>query len=288
MEVFTEKQQRVFEWLNKLQLPVYAGAYKGAVRLLKEKSSGYGTFVSHTGRDIMNSLARTVVGIPSGRVQYEQLIDDLERKWQDKRHRRGPISHEYMGEGHVISQDIWVMITNLIEKNKEGRGRNQEARELFFDMFLGSPDKDKDAIRKQWKGVRDFFLKCAHLREEDFSDEVLSKIAENFRILEEFLYIAAELEYSRMKTLDSILEEANNSRKKPISKKVKQAVKRAVKRTLALCKNETDRQYFFSRLKSPRWIQPLSERGRFESPPDIKYLSDESCSISFLAGASIS
>ena len=274
MEVFTEKQQLIFEWLNKLQLPVYAEAYKGAVRLLKEKSSGYGTFVSHTGRDIMNSLARAAVGIPSGRSQYEQLIDKLEKKWQDERHRQGPISHEYMGEGHVISQDIWVMITNLIEENKEGRRRNQEARELFFDMFLGSLDKDKDAIRKQWKGVRDFFFKCAHLREEDFSDEVLSNIAENFRILEEFLYIAAELEYSRMKTLDKILEEANNSRKKPISKKVKQAVKRGAERTLALFENETDRHYFFSRLKNPQWIQPLSERGCFKSSPDIRYLPD--------------
>lgn len=275
MEVFTEKQQRIFEWLNKLQLPVYAGAYKGAVHLLEEKSSGYGTFVSHTGRDIMNSLARTAVGIPSGRFQYEQLIDKLEKKWQNERHRQGPISHEYMGEGHVISQDIWGMITNLIEENKEGRRRNQEARELFFDMFLGFPDKDKDAIRKQWKEVRGFFLKCAHLREEDFSDEVLSKIAENFRTLEEFLYIAAEREYSRMKTLDNILEETNNSRKEPISKKVKQAVKRAVERTLALFENETDRHYFFSRLKNPRWIQPLSEHGCFKFPPDIRYLPDD-------------
>ena len=274
MVVLTEKQQRIFEWLNKLQLPVYAGAYKGAVSLLREKSSGYGTFVSHTGRDLMNSLARAAVGIPSGRSQYEQLIDNLEKKWQDKRHRRGPISHKYMGKGHVISQDICAMITNLIEKNKEGRRRNQEARELFFDMFLGSPDKDKDAIRKQWKEVRGFFLKCAHLREEDFSDEVLSKIAENFRTLEEFLYIAAEREYSRMKTLDNILEETNNSRKKPISKKVKQAVKRAIERTLALFENKTDRHYFFSRLKNPQWIQPLSERGCFKSPPSIRYLPD--------------
>ena len=131
MVVLTEKQQRIFEWLNKLQLPVYAGAYKGAVSLLREKSSGYGTFVSHTGRDLMNSLARAAVGIPSGRSQYEQLIDNLEKKWQDKRHRRGPISHKYMEKGHVISQDICAMITNLIEENKEGCRRNQAARALI-------------------------------------------------------------------------------------------------------------------------------------------------------------
>ena len=233
--MLTEKQQKIFEWLdNKLQLPVYAEAYKGSVRLLEDKSSGYGTFVSHTGRDIMNFLARTVVGIPSRQVHYKLEIEKLEKKWQDKRHRQGPICHENAGEGYVISQDLSEMISKLIEENNEGSRRKQEAAELFFDMFLGSSKKDKGAIRKQWNAVRDFFVGCAHLREDDFSDEVLSKIVENFRILEELLYIAAEREYSRIKTLDKILEEANNSRKKPISKKVKKAAKRGAERTLAL------------------------------------------------------
>ena len=35
---------------------------------------------------------------------------------------------------------------------------------------------------------------------------------------------------------------------------------------------ETDRQYFFSRLKNPLWIQPLAERGCFGNPPNISVL----------------
>lgn len=62
--------------------------------------------------------------------------------------------------------------------------------------------------------------------------------------------------------------------KKPINKKTKKAIERTVERTLALFEKETDRQYFFSRLKNPRWIQPLSERDYFKSPPDIRYLPD--------------
>ena len=270
----TKKQQRIYDWLNKLQLPLYAEAYKGAVRLLREKSSGYGTFVSHTGRDIMNSLARTVVGIRSGRVQYEQLVDKLEKKWPDERYGQVPTSLQNEGQELLIAHDVYVVIKNLIERHKEGRRRNQEAGELFFNMFLGSPDKDKDAIRKKWKDVKLFFLKCAHLREEDFSDEALAKIRDNFKILEEFLHTAAEREYSRIKTLDKILEEANNSGKMPKSKKGEQDVKRLVERTLALIEKETDRQYFFSRLKNPRWIQPLAERGCFKSPPDAQHLPD--------------
>lgn len=62
--------------------------------------------------------------------------------------------------------------------------------------------------------------------------------------------------------------------KKPINKKTTEAIERTVERTLALFEKETDRQYFFSRLKNPLWIQPLSERGCFKSPPAIRYLPD--------------
>lgn len=62
------------------------------------------------------------------------------------------------------------------------------------------------------------------------------------------------------------LEKSMKSWKKPTTE--------IIERALALVKKETDRQYFFSRLKNPRWIQPLSERGCFKSPPDIRYLPD--------------
>ena len=41
---------------------------------------------------------------------------------------------------------------------------------------------------------------------------------------------------------------------------------------LSSFEKETDRQYFFARLKNPLWIQPLAERGCFENPPDISIL----------------
>ena len=39
--MLTTEQQRVFDWLNdKLGLPVFAEAYKGALHLLDERSPG--------------------------------------------------------------------------------------------------------------------------------------------------------------------------------------------------------------------------------------------------------
>lgn len=38
---------------------------------------------------------------------------------------------------------------------------------------------------------------------------------------------------------------------------------------LSSMKKETDRQFFFSRLKNPLWLKPLVESGIFESPPEV-------------------
>ena len=54
----------------------------------------------------------------------------------------------------------------------------------------------------------------------------------------------------------------------------KKPTKEMIDRTLKLVKKETSRRYFFSRLKNPLWIQPLVERGYFQSPPSIRYFDD--------------
>lgn len=210
MVVLTEKQRQIFEWLDsKLQLPVYADAYKGAVYSLKTKSPGYITFVSHSGRDIMNSLARTVAGITSAQVQYPQLVGELQKKWQVEWRGQGLTSPQHQGAGHMIPYRVCEMISNLITKHKEGCHRSQGAGELFFNMFLGDSDIDRIPNLRKWKEAKNFFFGCAHLREKEFSLDDPSKMAENFKILEEFLYIAATSEFSRISSLNEILEEAN-------------------------------------------------------------------------------
>ena len=211
MAVLTEKQQKIFEWLeNKLQLPVFADAYKGAVHLLKSKSPGYITFVSHTGRDIMNQLAKTVADIKGGQVQYVQLVNGLQKEWREAWRGQGLTSPQYQGEGHMIPFQVCEIISNLIEEHEKGRSRNQEADDYFFNIFLGYSDKDRIPNLKKWKEAKDFFMGCTHLRVKRFSSEAPSDLAEHFKMLEEFLYIAATSEYSRIRSLDAILEEAQN------------------------------------------------------------------------------
>ena len=47
-----------------------------------------------------------------------------------------------------------------------------------------------------------------------------------------------------------------------------------IDKVLSSVKKETDRQYFFSRLKNPLWIEPLRERGYFNNPPGTRKLPD--------------
>ena len=47
-----------------------------------------------------------------------------------------------------------------------------------------------------------------------------------------------------------------------------------IDRTLSLVEKGTGRRNFFSRLTNPLWMQPLVERGYFQSPPSIRYFDD--------------
>ena len=47
-----------------------------------------------------------------------------------------------------------------------------------------------------------------------------------------------------------------------------------VRKALETVKTETDRKYFFLRLKNPHWIEPLAKRGFFKHPPELKHLPD--------------
>lgn len=207
-----KEQQRVYEWLNgDLRLPVFAEAYKGAAILLTQKSAGYISFIAHAGRDLMNSLASTVAGIKSGRVQYQQHIDSLLSDWQDEWRHSDDLSPEVAENGHLIPVPVCQRITTLIEEHKSGRIRSSEANGLFFSTFLDYSDRDKipGNFLSEWKAAKDWFLGHAHLREKPFLTETDSDLEKHFKCLDGYLYIAASSQYERLKGLNEILDATN-------------------------------------------------------------------------------
>ncbi len=206
------KQLRVYEWLNNdLNLPVFAEAYKGAVFLLNQKSSGYISFVAHTGRDLMNRLASTVTGTKSDRVQYQQHIDKLQDEWRDEWRFNDDLSPDVAEKGHFIPIEVCQKISTLIEEHKSGRLRNSGADGLLFSTFLDYSDKNKipGNFLSEWKAAKKWFLGHAHLREKSFQANSDNDLVKHFNCLDSYLYIAASSQYERLKVLDEILDATN-------------------------------------------------------------------------------
>ncbi len=217
--MLTKRQQTVYNWINdNRELPVYAEAYKGAIEQLNNKSSGYITFVSHAGRDLMNLLASAVKGtsdvkgIKGGHVQYEQLVDKFKDDWKD----------EWGGEGfntrknnnritHPIPNEICKKIKVLVDEHKVGNLRAEDKGTLFFTILLDYSNKESvpENLFKEWRTAKKCFEKYTHLRKKGFSMEVPDEVERHFQNLDNLLYAAAASEIEQLRNIHEILDEAN-------------------------------------------------------------------------------
>ena len=224
----SDKQEVVFNWLNdELQLPVYADVYKSAVNLLAEKLPGYITLVSHAGRDFMNELAPTVKkmesvevadesdttanGIDSGRVQYVNLVGELQKVWNDKWGTEYVHATDGTEIGNFIPFEVCESIQDLINKHMAGRERSANLAPLFFTTLLDYADRGRirSDLLSEWKGTRKWFLAHAHLRIGEFDVDDSADVERHFRTLEDLLFAAASTEIERLGAINEILEEAN-------------------------------------------------------------------------------
>lgn len=207
----TEEQQRVYEWLNDISMPVFAEAYRGAVAFIDEKPAGYISFVSHAGRDLMNSLATEISGIRtrSGRVDYQWHVNGLQIVWQDK--WSDDVSQERGESGHLIPIDVCEKISSLIENHRAGQDRDKDKAALFFSEFLEYSDRDKipKNFLAEWGSAKRWFQGHAHLRAKPFRPEIADELEEHFKCLDGYLYIAASSQYDRLKDLNEILDLTN-------------------------------------------------------------------------------
>ena len=211
--MLTERQQTVFEWLNdNLELPVYAEGYKGALEQRNNKSSGYITFVSHAGRDLMNGLALAAKRIKRQQVQYVQLVDDFKDDWKDEWGEEEYSTTEDNDEnGHLIPNEICKKIKKLIDEHREGRLRAEEIDSSFFITFLDYENKESipQNLSQEWRRARRWFIGHAHLRKNEFSIETYDEVEKHFQNLDNLLYAAAASEIEQLRSIHEILDEAN-------------------------------------------------------------------------------
>ena len=61
----------------------------------------------------------------------------------------------------------------------------------------------------EWKNTREWFVGHAHLRDSAFEMEASAEVERHFRTLDDLLYTAASSELERIRSINEILEEAN-------------------------------------------------------------------------------
>ena len=210
--MLTTEQQTIYSWMSdKLQLPVYADVFRGAVIFLNKKTSGHVTFVAHAGREIMNGLARTVRGDKRIRVDYVKHLDGIEAVWEDKWAAPAGFSDVEGNSHYNIPHEVCEKIRSLIIDHKEERNRSAESDEVFFSTFLDYNDRDRipENFMKEWRDAKKWFNGCAHIRKTAFDSDTDSSAEIHFTNLEGFLHVAASSEFKRIKGINEILEETN-------------------------------------------------------------------------------
>ena len=206
----TAEQKRVFEWLKEdLDLHMLADAYAGACLLLEAKTPGYVTFVAHAGRDLMNRLPTEVAGIKSGRVQYKDLVDELQKEWREEWEGQG--LDDGAEEGRMIPYSVCAKVKTLISEHRSGTERSGQNGALFYTTFLGYDDpKTVPAnFAREWKAAHKEFHRNAHLRGGSFSEDEADGIERFFQYLDRLLNGAASSEFERLGGVRAILDEAN-------------------------------------------------------------------------------
>ena len=211
--MLTKNQQTVYNWINdNLERPLYAEVYKGALEQLNKKSSGYITFVSHAGRDLMNGLASAAIGIPGAPIQYVQLVDNFKDDWKDEWGGEDlSLTEDGDGITHPIPNEICKKIKKLVDEHTEGRLRAEDKNSSFFTTFLGYRDKESipDNLSQEWRNAIEWFRGHAHLRENEFEARASDEVERHFQNLDNFLYAAASSELEQLRSIHEILEETN-------------------------------------------------------------------------------
>ena len=239
--ILSKRQHTVFNWLNcDLALPVFADAYKGALKFLHIRPPGYITFVSHVGRDLMNELVVTVKKMQSleddanlassakqsegGHADYRKFVNKLQEVWKDAwgsvsmdgdkfQSDFGAMPNESacLEAAHLIPLETCKKIQDLIDAHRAGHERALNKGALFFTTFLDYAQKEAvpKNLFKEWESARKWFAKYNHLRKGRFDKDESSKVNRHFRMLENLLFVAACGTFERLSEINEVLEETN-------------------------------------------------------------------------------
>ncbi|MGD9212970.1 MAG: hypothetical protein PVI90_19450, partial [Desulfobacteraceae bacterium] len=169
---------------------------------------------------------------------------------EDNPERHSQSAHSLREITGILSRKV-----NLPQESMKSKTRLKTKIEKRFvekSEFLPLPaEEETKFLLKKWMELHDYFLKISHHGEPAVEEEFMTKFAEFENILSRFI----EAIPVTLDELDKLLN-------------IESPQGDDVKTLSDLLKHPTHVQYFFSRLTSPDWLQPLSSQGFFLKIPE--------------------
>jgi hypothetical protein len=258
-------QSKISEWLAQ-EVPTLHPAYERAVQLMDGPDSpGRSNFVCHACRDICTVIQQFHRVEKTTRSDTKTLLNDLDVLWSQRQFDElsFPIASiadaaepGKLPEDVAVPRSILQAIQSVLQEHRRGAA-NQKNQAL--DMFqilapeaAGRPDLF-DAHAEQWHALRDWFHKYAHFTlKEKRCDE--TELRAQFLLLETHLLTMISTFYEGVEELDRLLGQ--------------EPTPDTVARAIARMSHPEQQRYFFDRLQKPEWLEPLREKGMFDTPPE--------------------
>jgi hypothetical protein len=216
---WTQQRVELRGWFQR-NAPSLGELYEGGLRLIFDVSfPGRVRLISHAVREIRNRLPDVIAGEKGGRVEYVNRLDEIASRWK----RAGLSGKDVSGTpivgggptslgGILISRDLFLRISALVEDHIESRERPVDKAFRFFETIASENQALRDSLRPiilQWMEVTGWFMRQAH--DSGAPDMAVDgkELLKRFNLFETMLAALIRGFFHAIEGLDEILEDAN-------------------------------------------------------------------------------
>ena len=242
-----EVHQRMITETLHAQSPRLSEWYVSAVTVLHDRRpAAWMSIVGHLCRDLMNGAPRHFNLPVVSRVDYGQLVGDLD----------DALPETLADDPGGLDSSAWAALRALV-----GEHRRLSAQLSPEDLFAaaGRPATGSEAARREldrsWRETQRFFQSVTHIRDPGRRDPDPIAVQRHFTVLEDLL--GAQMRAVPYWSLDAELQEIA-ALEDPEAGDLQRAAR--------LWRGEAE-QAFYEALSSPRWVPLLVAAGFLNYPP---------------------
>lgn len=264
-----ERQRRILEALkdNRAEL---AGVYRTALRLLSGELEVSDprtrvAFIGHCMREVMNQVLRALGR--SSSPKFKPSSEDQVKELPDILARFGELELDRENDFVPVPREVATAMDMLF---KAAINEKQRVKDDIASLITDDDNSNHPAV-KAWNDSRKFFVKWAHLSEQDVAVSDLpsdEQIRGHISVFEELLDGVVIGFFVSLHTLENLLNEINAAREAGVP------TQEEVRAVMLKIPTYQLRRVFYERLENSLWVRPLLEAGAFTNPPEPESTGD--------------